>query len=119
MSDEYADWTPAHGAVEHEDVATLARMLAAGTDPNEMGAGMTLLTHAIDAEGDGAFQTGEPLNVHTTAVLLGFGADPCLPDPGGRTPMSIAVSYRHDLAIKLLQAHIDRNNGNVQPHAGR
>lgn len=31
---------------------------------------MTLLTHAIDAEGDGPLQSGEPLTVHMTAVLL-------------------------------------------------
>lgn len=37
---------------------------------------MTLLTHAIDIEGDGFLQSGQPLTVHSTAVLLAFGADP-------------------------------------------
>jgi ankyrin repeat protein len=105
MSDQY--WTPAHHAVEHFDVATPARLLAAGSDPDEVFVDMTLLTHAIDAEGDGAAQTGEPLSVHMTAVLLAFGADPSLPDPEGRTPMNMAVGYRHDLAIKLLETHIN------------
>jgi ankyrin repeat protein len=113
MSDDPSYWTPAHHAVEHFDVATLARLLAADSDPNEVFIDMTLLTHAIDAEGDGAAQTGEPLTVHMTAVLLAFGADPSLPDPTGRTPMDMAVGYGHDLAIKLLQAHIDRQNNST------
>jgi ankyrin repeat protein len=44
--------------------------------------------------------------VHTTAILLAFGADPELPDPDGRTPLGMAMSYGHDLAMKLLQSHI-------------
>jgi ankyrin repeat protein len=99
-------WTPAHHAVEHEDAETLARLLADGTDPDEVFSNMTLLTHAIDAEGDGALQSGQPLTVHTTAVLLAFGADPELADPDGRTPMDMAKHYSHDLAVKLLRAHI-------------
>lgn len=105
-------WTPAHHAVEHEDAETLARLLAGGADPNEVSGNMTLLTHAIDAEGDGAAQTGEPLTVHTTAILLAFGADPEQPDPDGRTPLAMATNYRHDLAIKLLQAHITQRAAN-------
>jgi ankyrin repeat protein len=99
-------WTPAHQAVEHEDAETLARLLADGADPNEVFGNVTLLTHAIDTEGDGALQSGTPLTVHTTAILLAFGADPELPDPDGRTPLGMAMSYGHDLATKLLQAHI-------------
>ncbi|MCX5262051.1 ankyrin repeat domain-containing protein [Streptomyces canus] len=86
-------WTPAHHAVEHDDVETLARLLAKGADPDEVFGNMTLLTHAIDAEGDGALQTGHPLTVHTTAVLLAFGADPQLADPDGQTPMDLAEHY--------------------------
>ncbi|WP_219823935.1 ankyrin repeat domain-containing protein [Actinokineospora auranticolor] len=86
----------------------LSRLLSAGSDPDEVFVDFTLLTHAIDAEGDAANQTREPLSVHLTAVLLAFGADPRLPDPKGRTPMDMALSYRHDLAVKLLQAHLDR-----------
>ncbi|MGW2617604.1 ankyrin repeat domain-containing protein [Streptomyces sp. NPDC001500] len=101
-------WTPAHHAVEQEDAEALARLLAAGSDPDEAFSDMTLLTHAIDAEGDGSLQSGKPLTVHTTAVLLAFGADPELADPAGRTPMSMANSYGHDLAAKLLQTHISK-----------
>ncbi len=97
---------PAHHAVEHEDAETLARLLADGSDPDEIFGNMTLLTHAIDAEGDGSLQSGQPLTVHTTAVLLAFGADPELADPDGRSPMDMAERYGHDLAVKLLRAHI-------------
>ncbi|MEV5846353.1 ankyrin repeat domain-containing protein [Streptomyces sp. NPDC051985] len=98
--------TPAHQAVEDEDAATLAQLLAAGVDPDEVCDNMTLLTHAIDTEGDVALQSGSPLTVHTTAVLLAFGADPQLRDPDGQTPMDLAVHYGHDLAVELLQRHI-------------
>ncbi|MFD8150665.1 ankyrin repeat domain-containing protein [Streptomyces sp. NPDC001046] len=101
-------WTPAHQAVEQEDAEALARLLAGGSDPDEVFSNMTLLTHAIDAEGDGALQSEQPLTVHTTAVLLAFGADPELADPDGRTPMDMADQYGHDLAVNLLQAHISR-----------
>ncbi|GLW02413.1 ankyrin repeat domain-containing protein [Streptomyces lavendulae] len=101
-------WTPAHLAVEHADAETLARLLADGADPNEVFGRMTLLTHAIDAEGDGALQTGDPLTVHTTAVLLAFGADPELAGPDGASPMDLATRYGHDLAVRLLRAHINR-----------
>ncbi|HEX5120499.1 MAG TPA: hypothetical protein VFW65_35420 [Pseudonocardiaceae bacterium] len=40
---------------------------------------------------------------------------PDLPDPAGRTPMDMAVAYRHDLAIKLLQAHSERRSDSAQP----
>lgn len=101
-------WTPAHHAVEHDDAEALARLLAAGADPDEVFSDMTLLTHAIDAEGDGSLQSGEPLTVHITAVLLAFGADPELADPDGRTPLDMAAHYGHDLAVNLLRAHIGR-----------
>ncbi|WP_370112939.1 ankyrin repeat domain-containing protein [Streptacidiphilus sp. MAP12-33] len=91
-----------------QDAEALARLLAGGVDPNEVFSNVTLLTHAIDAEGDAAAQTGQPLNVHSTAVLLAFGADPVLPDPDGDTPMDMARRYGHDLAIRLLEAHISR-----------
>ncbi|MGC2997707.1 ankyrin repeat domain-containing protein [Streptomyces sp. G35A] len=99
-------WTPAHQAVEQEDAQALARLPAVGCDPDEVFGNMTLLTHAIDVEGDGSLQSGQPLTVHTTAVLLAFGADPQLADPDGHTPMDMAKHYGHDLAMKLLQTHI-------------
>ncbi|MET7746709.1 ankyrin repeat domain-containing protein [Streptomyces sp. NPDC005385] len=101
-------WTPAHYAVEHDDAQALARLLAHGADPDEVFHNMTLLTHAIDAEGDGSLQSGEPLTVHLTAVLLAFGAAPELADPDGRSPLDMAARYGHDLAVDLLRAHIGR-----------
>ncbi|MFF7173005.1 ankyrin repeat domain-containing protein [Streptomyces pseudovenezuelae] len=98
--------TPAHRAVEDEDAATLAQLLARGVDPDEVCHNMTLLVHAIDAEGDGAVQRGGSLTVHTTAVLLAFGADAQLAGPDGQTPMGLAVHYGHDLAVELLRRHI-------------
>ncbi|MFI9648383.1 ankyrin repeat domain-containing protein [Streptomyces sp. NPDC052040] len=86
-------WTPAHQAVEQEDAEALARLLATGSDPDEVFGNMTLLTHAIDIEGDGSLQSGQPLTVHTTAVLLAFGADPERAAPDGRTPMDMANRF--------------------------
>ncbi|MFF8478709.1 ankyrin repeat domain-containing protein [Streptomyces sp. NPDC015414] len=101
-------WTPAHHAVEHEDAQTLARLLADGADPDEVLGRATLLTHALDVEGDSALQSGQPLTVHTTAILLAFGADPRLRDPAGNTPMDVAEEYDHQPAIKLLTQHLAR-----------
>ncbi|MEU3298590.1 ankyrin repeat domain-containing protein [Streptomyces sp. NPDC006678] len=103
--------TPAHQAVENTDAETLAQLLAKGVDPDEVCHNMTLLIHAIDAEGDGALQSGGPLTVHITAVLLAFGAAPQLPGPDGHTPMDLALHYGHDLAVKLLQRHISERGG--------
>ncbi|THA81654.1 ankyrin repeat domain-containing protein [Streptomyces sp. A0592] len=101
-------WPPAHQAVELEEAEALARLPAAGADPDEVFGGMTLLTHAIDTEGDGALQSGGPLTVRTTAVLPAFGADPELVGPNRRTPMEQAGLYGHRLAQELLIAHIGR-----------
>ncbi|MEU1617546.1 ankyrin repeat domain-containing protein [Streptomyces sp. NPDC005722] len=92
-----------------EDAETLARLLGAGVDPNEVVGNSTLLTHAIDVEGDSALQSGQPPRVHTTAILLAFGADPELEDPGGATPLALAEHYGHDVAIRLLRASIARS----------
>ncbi|MFJ3718058.1 ankyrin repeat domain-containing protein [Streptomyces sp. NPDC090057] len=108
-------WTPAHLAVENEDAQILARLLAEGVDPDEACGDMTLLTHAVDAEGDGGLQGGSPPTVHTTAVLLAFGADPRLPDPGGRTPLDMAVHYGHDSAVRLLRRHISARDTMERP----
>lgn len=54
-----------------------------GVDPDEACDNVPRLTQA----GEGALQSGNPLTVHTTAVLLAFGADPQLPGPDGQTPV--------------------------------
>ncbi|MFF9056333.1 ankyrin repeat domain-containing protein [Streptomyces erythrochromogenes] len=97
--------------MKHEDAETLARLLAAGADPNAVLGNSTLLTHAIDTEGDSTLQTGRPLTVPITAILLAFGADPQLADPDGVTPMALAKQYDHTLAVDLLRRHISRQDG--------
>ncbi|MEV0091636.1 ankyrin repeat domain-containing protein [Streptomyces sp. NPDC050738] len=101
------EWSPVRQAVELQDVELLARLLDDGADPNEIYRGMTLLLHAIDVEGDSALQSGGPLTVATTAVLLAYGADPRLSGaPGGQTPLALAERYHHDLALRLLRRHM-------------
>lgn len=109
--DDDFSWTPAHHAVEHEDAEALAQLLVGGVDPNEVFGRGTLLTHALDVEGVGALQTGQRLTVHTTAILLAFGADPELRDPYKDSPLDIAKQYDHQPAIKLLREHIERRTG--------
>ncbi|MFB7977625.1 ankyrin repeat domain-containing protein [Streptomyces vinaceus] len=97
-------WTPAHQAVESGDHAELTRLLDAGADPEEVCCGMTLLLHAIDVEGDGALQSGGPLDSALTAILLAYGADPTA-TLDGETPRELAISYNHDMAVSLLDRH--------------
>ncbi|WP_434097393.1 hypothetical protein [Streptomyces massasporeus] len=56
-----------------EVAAALARLLAAGSDPDEVFSNMTLLTHVIDAEGDGSLQSGQPLTVVPEDLLPAKG----------------------------------------------
>ncbi|MGW2712378.1 ankyrin repeat domain-containing protein [Streptomyces sp. NPDC001356] len=96
--------TPAHETVEQAEAEALDRLPAAGSDADEVFGNVTLLMHAIDVEGDGFLQSGQPLTVHIAAVLPAFGADPELADPPG-PPMDMAREYGHGLAITPLQAH--------------
>lgn len=96
-------WTPVHRAVEMGEYETLTAFLDAGADPDEMCFGLTLLTHALDAEGDSHLQSGYPLNTAATAILLAYGADPRLPAEDGQTPLQIAASYDHEPAERLLR----------------
>lgn len=98
-------WTPAHQAVELSDYDALSRLLDSGVDPNEACCGMTLLVHAIELEGDSAWQSGEPLNAASTAILLAYGADPRLSGPSGVTPMKMAQKFDHSLALRLLRRY--------------
>ncbi|MGN9760197.1 ankyrin repeat domain-containing protein [Streptomyces sp. SD31] len=99
-------WTPAHKAVEGGDYEALTILLDAGADPNELCFGHTLLTHAIDLEGDGHLQRGHPLNTAATAILLAYGADPRLLGSDGETPLQIAHSYDREPAKRLLQRYL-------------
>ncbi|MFJ3213121.1 ankyrin repeat domain-containing protein [Streptomyces flaveolus] len=102
-SAEVESWTPAHRAVEMDDYETLTALLDSGADPDEVCFGHTLLTHAIDLEGDGHVQANYPLDTASTAILLAYGADPRLPAADGETPLQIAEYYHHEPAQRLLQ----------------
>ncbi|WP_435589513.1 ankyrin repeat domain-containing protein [Micromonospora chalcea] len=65
---------------------------------------MTLLHHAVDVEGDGALQSGRPLHVDVTALLLARVASPDAVDRDGRTPLDCARANGHWLAAELLEA---------------
>ncbi|MEU1088071.1 ankyrin repeat domain-containing protein [Streptomyces sp. NPDC005576] len=99
-----------HLAVERDDLRELTRLLDAGADPDEFDGfnGWTPLLRAIAGEADSAVQTGEPLDAAATAVLLAYGADPGRPSSEGLTPMHLAFQSRHELAVRLIESHLDR-----------
>ncbi|MFF1708395.1 ankyrin repeat domain-containing protein [Streptomyces sp. NPDC058252] len=115
MADGVERWTPVHQAVEMSDYEGLTILLNDGTDPNEMCFGHTLLTHAIDVEGDGHLQSGHPLNTAATAILSAYGADPRLPAEDGETPLQLAQHYNHKPAERLLQRYL--TPGKEEPEA--
>jgi hypothetical protein len=78
------------GAIELDDLHGIRAALEAGADVNIVRDGMTPLLAAIDAEGDSHTQTGEPLRVDATALLLARGADPTLVPSGGMSPEQLA-----------------------------
>ncbi|MFE5912649.1 ankyrin repeat domain-containing protein [Streptomyces wedmorensis] len=95
-------WTPAHQAVESSDHATLTRLLDEGADVNEVCCEMTLLTHAIELEGDSALQSGQPIDSALTAIVLAYGADPVATVEGHQSPYELAQFYDHGMATRLL-----------------
>jgi hypothetical protein len=86
-------WSPAHQAVEMEDLPGLRDLLDAGHDvEDDDGSGWTLLRHAVDVDIDGHDQTGGPLHVDVTAFLLAPGADPVRAYNG--VPVVVATEAR-------------------------
>ncbi|MFJ4849695.1 MULTISPECIES: ankyrin repeat domain-containing protein [unclassified Streptomyces] len=110
MSDEPDHLFTVHLAVEMDEREELTRLLDAGADPDEVDEfnGWTPLLRAIEGESDGSVQTGKPLEAATTAILLAYGADPERPSRDGLTPMHLAFQARHEMAVRLLEAHIAR-----------
>nr|WP_228473508.1 ankyrin repeat domain-containing protein [Streptomyces calidiresistens] len=100
--------SPAHRAVEMEDLEALRDLLDRGVDVNEEHDGLTLLHHSIDVEIDGHVQTGKPLHVDTTAYLLSRGADPRRRSGGGSgiSAEHMAFVEGHWLALSLIREWI-------------
>ena len=100
--------TPAHEAVEIEDLPRLRELLDGGVDVEEVDAGLTLLQHAIDVEVDSHVQTGEPLHVDVTAYLLARGADPLASSAsrGVGSALHMAQLRGHWLAVALIDSRI-------------
>jgi ankyrin repeat protein len=103
------EMSPVHLAVEQDDWGELTRLLHAGHDPDQFDgySGWTPLLRAIDGEADRAVQTGGPLDAACTAILLAYGADPKRPSRDGLTPYHLAFQVRHEMAVRLLKAHMD------------
>jgi hypothetical protein len=101
-------WSPAHHAVEHEDLPRLRDLLDSGADvEDDNGDGWTLLRHAIDTEIDGHTQTGGPLHADVTAFLLARGAEP-LRRCNGIPVVEEAAIRGHWLAAEIMNAWINR-----------
>ncbi|MFI6079193.1 ankyrin repeat domain-containing protein [Actinoplanes sp. NPDC051343] len=110
------NFTPAHQAVELEDLPRLRGLLDAGHDiEDDNGDGWTLLRHAIDVEHDGHVQSGQPLHVDVTAFLLARGADPQRRGPVGITPLREAETRGHWLAAELIRAWTTRGSAPTTP----
>jgi len=98
-------WSPAHSAVEAEDLPKLRELLDAGHDvEDDDGSGWTLLHHAIDIEIDSHDQ-GKLLHVDVTAFLLARGADPMRPY-NGVTALVEAETRGHWLAAEVMRSWI-------------
>jgi len=101
-------WSPAHHAVEQEDLPRLRDLLDAGADvEDDNGDGWTLLRHAIDVEHDGHVQTGGPLHADVTAFLLARGADP-MRQTDGITAVDEAEMRGHWLAAEIMRSWTSR-----------
>jgi hypothetical protein len=97
-------WSPAHLAVEQQDLPRLKDLLDAGHDAeDDDGHGWTLLRHAIDVEHDIHIQADGPLHADITAFLLARGADP-LHTCNGTTIIAEAETCGHWLAAEIMLA---------------
>ncbi|MCQ9707784.1 ankyrin repeat domain-containing protein [Streptomyces albidoflavus] len=103
--------TPAHQAIEDDDLDGLVHLLRQGVDPDEVCDGMTLLLRAIDYEADTAIQGGEEMGSSFTKALLYYGADPLLRAPSGETPAEMAEYYGHKEALRILMGNTKGEKG--------
>jgi uncharacterized protein len=102
------DLSPAHLAVEIEDLPALRDLLDGGAGIHEEHGDLTLLHHAIDVEINGHTQIAEPLHVDVTAYLLARGADPRRRSSGGTGVSAEHMAFvdGHWLALALIQEWI-------------
>ncbi|MDT0445699.1 ankyrin repeat domain-containing protein [Streptomyces johnsoniae] len=77
-----ADFSPAHQAVEMEDLDALGKLLDVGADVHEEHDGLSLLHHALDIAFNSDAECGEK-QIDTVAFLLSRGADPTRRSGGG------------------------------------
>lgn len=107
--------TPAHLAVEHENLDALKALLVGEADVEEPTSdGMTLLHHAIDVEVDSATQTGLPLQVGLTRFLAQQGAD--LDHRWNvRNPLEAALDRGHHLAAQVLCLAVEQRSQPIPP----
>jgi hypothetical protein len=89
-------------AIELGDLDALRAALDGGCDVDLVRNGMTLLQHAIDVEADSHAQTGKPLHVDATALLVTRGADFRLVPPGGISAEHLAAQSGHWLALEIF-----------------
>lgn len=93
-------------ALDEDDLPALKAALDAGADVNGERDGLSLLQIAMDGELDAHAQTGEPLHVDATALLLARGADPFrrTANGTGTTAEHVAFLNGHWLALELIEA---------------
>jgi hypothetical protein len=97
-------WSPAHLAVEHQDLPRLRDLLDAGHDvEDDNGDGWSLLHHTIDSECDAHLTSGQPLHADITAFLLARGADPHRPR-NGVPALTEAENRGHWLAAEIMKS---------------
>lgn len=105
------EMSPARLALEQDNLEELRQILDSGADVHEEYMGFTLLHAAVDGEIDSHVQTGEPLHVDATALLLAKGADPLRPSHGGRglSAQHLAFTTGHWLASDLFDAWLRKD----------
>jgi hypothetical protein len=98
-------WTALHAAVENDHLDIVRELVAAGANLEALDtSGWTPLCLAVDAEIDGSHQTGKPLSLEITTLLLEAGANPV--GDAKTSPLGIAQDYECDEAVRLLKQFV-------------
>ncbi|MGB0901392.1 ankyrin repeat domain-containing protein [Halocynthiibacter sp.] len=96
-------WTPLQLTIEIGHHKIFDVLLDAGADINGFdNHGFTVLHHAVDAEADGAIQTGEVPLPEFTHKLLNKGVKLSLKSKRGETAIDLARKYQYDAFLKLV-----------------